>query len=43
MNLAENFEGILQAFNQAGVDFMIVGGYAVNFHGYQRNTSDLFG
>jgi hypothetical protein len=29
------------AFSNAGVDFMVVGGYAVNFHGYVRATSDL--
>jgi hypothetical protein len=41
MNLAENFEEILSAFNRFEVDFMIVGGYAVIFHGYGRTTGDL--
>jgi hypothetical protein len=41
MNLAENFEEILSAFSRFEVDFMIVGGYAVIFHGYGRTTGDL--
>ncbi|MBI2258025.1 MAG: hypothetical protein HYU67_03900 [Flavobacteriia bacterium] len=41
MNLAENFEEILNAFNRFEVDYMIVGGYAVIFHGYGRSTGDL--
>ncbi len=41
MNLAENFEEILKAFNRFQVDYIIVGGYAVIFHGYGRTTGDL--
>ncbi len=41
MNLAENFEEILSAFNRFKVDYIIVGGYAVIFHGYNRTTGDL--
>lgn len=41
MNFAENFEEVLSAFNKHFVDYMVVGGYAVNFHGYERTTSDL--
>lgn len=41
MQFANNFNEILLAFSNAGVDFMVVGGYAVNFHGYVRTTSDL--
>jgi hypothetical protein len=41
MNLAENFEEILLNFNRFKVDYMIVGGYAVIFHGYGRTTGDL--
>jgi hypothetical protein len=24
-----------------GIDFILIGGYAVNFHGYNRATGDL--
>ena len=41
INLGNNFSEVLIAFNNAGVNYMLVGGYAVNFHGYERNTSDL--
>lgn len=41
MKFAGNFSELLSAFYKHNVDFMIVGGYAVNFHGYERNTSDL--
>lgn len=41
MKFAESFSELLSAFTKHGVQFMIVGGYAVNFHGYERNTSDL--
>lgn len=41
MNLAKNFEEILHAFNDSKVDYIIVGGYAVIFHGYGRTTGDL--
>ena len=41
MNLPENFDLILTAISNAGVEFMIAGGFAVNFHGYNRSTSDM--
>lgn len=41
MNLNKDFEDVLAAFYQYKVSYMVVGGYAVNFHGYERNTSDL--
>ena len=41
INLGNDFSEVLMAFNDAGVNYMLVGGYAVNFHGYERNTSDL--
>jgi hypothetical protein len=37
----KNFEEILMALTNHHVDFMLVGGYAVNFHGYNRSTSDM--
>jgi hypothetical protein len=41
MNLDKDFEEILAAFYEHKVSYMVVGGYAVNFHGYERNTNDL--
>jgi len=41
MIFEHTFNALLAAFNAEKVEFMIVGGYAVNFHGYERNTSDL--
>jgi hypothetical protein len=41
MTFSESFEQVLSAFNESGVNYMLVGGFAVNFHGYNRSTSDL--
>jgi hypothetical protein len=41
MKLANNFSEILNEFNAWGVEYIIVGGYAVIFHGYGRTTGDL--
>lgn len=41
MNFAANFNETISAFAKFEVDFLIVGGYAVNFYGLDRNTSDL--
>ena len=41
MIFENDFDKVIQSFNKTNVDYMIVGGYAVNFHGYSRNTSDL--
>ncbi len=34
-------EAIVQALNQAGVRYLVVGGLAVNAHGYSRLTRDV--
>lgn len=31
----------LEALNRANVDYLLVGGYAVNVHGYTRSTGDV--
>jgi hypothetical protein len=41
MEFANDFEELLEAFNNDKVDFILAGGFAVNFHGYNRSTSDL--
>ncbi|HID49929.1 MAG TPA: hypothetical protein EYP40_10030 [Chromatiales bacterium] len=40
MKLA-SLEAIFRALNDAGVRYLVVGGLAVNAHGYQRLTNDL--
>jgi len=39
--LNSDFRDIVAAFAEEGVEFMIVGGYAVSFHGYARTTGDI--
>lgn len=41
MTLANNFEEVLKVFNSCEVDYLIVGGYTVIFHGYGRTTGDI--
>ena len=41
MILANNFEDVLKEFNSQSVTYLIVGGYAVIFHGYVRTTGDI--
>ena len=41
MNIQPDFEEFLQSLEDLGVDYMIVGGYAVAFHGYPRFTKDI--
>ena len=36
------YEEIIRKFNNAGVKYAIVGGVAVNLHGYIRMTADPF-
>ena len=38
MNL---FEQVFRAFNKADINYLVVGGVAVNLHGYLRFTADL--
>ncbi len=38
---ARSVEAILRVLNEAGVRYVIVGGFAVNAHGYVRFTSDI--
>ncbi len=41
MNIHKDFEEFLQLLSDEEVDFVIVGGYAVAFHGYVRATQDI--
>lgn len=41
MNTHRDFEDFLRLLSDQGVEYLIVGGYAVAFHGYVRATNDL--
>jgi hypothetical protein len=41
MNTQSDFEDFFQLLESNRVDYMIVGGYAVAFHGYPRFTKDI--
>ena len=41
MTLDKNFEDFVALLNQCGVTYMVVGGYALAFHGKPRHTGDL--
>ena len=41
MNTHPDFEELLRLLEEQAVDYMIVGGYAVAWHGYPRFTKDL--
>lgn len=36
-----DIRGILEALNREGVEFLVIGGVAVGFHGYVRATKDV--
>ncbi len=35
------YHQVIEALNSYGVRYLVVGGFAVNFHGYNRTTKDL--
>ena len=37
----QDFIEIIKAFNSHGVKYMLVGGFAINYYGYNRTTADL--
>lgn len=39
--LPTEFSELLRLFNEQRVDYLLVGGYAVAYHGYPRTTGDL--
>ena len=41
MSTQNDFREFLKLLNENDVDFVILGGYAVAFHGHVRNTQDL--
>jgi hypothetical protein len=41
MTLAKDFEDFIRLLNKHGVQYMVVGGYALAFHGKPRYTGDI--
>ena len=41
MNIHPDFEELLRLLEENGIEYMIVGGYAVAYHGYPRFTKDI--
>ena len=41
MILSEDFRDFIQTLNDNGVQYLVIGGYAVAFHGHPRFTKDL--
>lgn len=41
ISLDPNFKEFLESLNSAKVEYLLLGGYAVNYHGYHRFTGDL--
>jgi hypothetical protein len=41
MRLPDDFSEFLRLLDVHGVEYLLVGGYAVGFHGYPRATQDL--
>jgi hypothetical protein len=41
MNIQPDFEELLRLLEDHRVEYMVVGGYAVAFHGYPRLTKDI--
>jgi predicted nucleotidyltransferase len=41
VDLAPDFKELLEEFERAGVEYVLVGGYAVAYHGRSRSTKDI--
>ena len=41
MELDKDFKEFIELLNEHKVKYLIIGGYAVNFHGYPRYTKDI--
>jgi predicted nucleotidyltransferase len=40
-SLTRDFKEFLQSLNDHGVEYLVIGGHAVAYHGYPRATADL--
>lgn len=41
IKLANDFKDFLRLLNAKQVDYLLIGGYAVSYHGYPRATGDM--
>lgn len=41
ISLDQNFKEFLNILELNHVDYLLIGGYAVNYHGYHRATNDM--
>jgi len=41
MVLEKDFREFIALLNEKGVKYLVIGGFAVNFHGYPRYTKDI--
>lgn len=41
MELDKDFREFIELLNEHKVDYLVIGGYAVNYHGYPRYTKDI--
>ncbi|GAB4260570.1 MAG: nucleotidyl transferase AbiEii/AbiGii toxin family protein [Saprospiraceae bacterium] len=41
MELDKDFKEFIELLNEHSVKYLVIGGYAVNFHGYPRYTRDI--
>jgi hypothetical protein len=41
LQLPDDFKEFLKLFDSNGVEYLLIGGYAVNVHGHVRTTNDL--
>ena len=41
IKLPNDFKELLNLLNANGVRYLLIGGYAVGFHGYPRATNDM--
>ncbi len=41
MELNKDFKEFIELLNEHDVKYLVIGGYAVNFHGYPRYTKDI--
>jgi hypothetical protein len=41
VNLPPDFKGFLKLLNEYKVEYLVIGGYAVAYHGYPRATADI--
>jgi len=41
LELNSDFRDFLRSLNSTGVEYLLIGGYAVGYHGYVRATGDL--